>query len=223
MRRIRSRYRRQDQHRRRPVRRAAGDQNLYAIYTEISRDHDAITVNQTGAWNADGTFCPNCTTTSCTRPTRIPCRASVRAETAPGPQPAGRPALCLHYRSGFGHRVHLALQRCELLRHLDASLPPDNVSKTLTSGPNYKPGCLLENGTYLSYVAPSGVTAHSNNLGTDAAIAGTAGASRLRRTPRWPTPIRSATATTRWPNGIPATGGPCASLPATRRSGRRPG
>ena len=90
---------------------AAGDQNLYAIYTEISRDHDAITVNQTGAWNADGTLLPELYDHQLRDRPGIPCRASVRAVPRTGPQPAGRPALCLHYRSGFGHRVYLALQR----------------------------------------------------------------------------------------------------------------
>ena len=57
-------------------------------------------------------------------------------------------------------------------------------------------------------MAPSGVTAHSNNLGTDAAIAGTAGASSATPATLANTYTISDRAT-RWPNGIPATGGPC--------------
>jgi len=156
---------------------AAGDQNLYAIYTEISRDHDAITVNQTGAWNADGTFCPNCTTTSyATDQNSVSRVSSSGARTGTYNPQAG---LRYVFTTGQDSVTEYTWRYsgASFFGTSTLSLPPDNVSKTLTSGPNYKPGRLLENGTYLSYVAPSGVTAHSNNLGTDAAIAGTAGAS----------------------------------------------
>ena len=50
------------------------------------------------------------------------------------------------------------------------SLPPDNVSRTRTSGPNVLSNVDLANGTYLSYAAPVGVTAHNNRLSKDTAV-----------------------------------------------------
>lgn len=150
----------------------AGDQNLYAIHSIISRDGDAITLNQTGMWNADGTFCPTCTTNSFGANQNSGSRV-ISADPRVG---AYNPQAGLRYVFTTGLKTSTEytwrFSGASFFGTSTLSLPPDNVSKTLTSGPNVLENKNLVDGTYLSYVAPSGTTAHQNNLATDAAIAG---------------------------------------------------
>lgn len=150
----------------------AGDQNLYAIHSVISRDGDAITLNQTGMWNADGTFCPTCTTNSFGANQNSGSRV-----VSAGPRVgAYNPQAGLRYVFTTGKKTSTEYEwrfsGASFFGTSTLSLPPDNVSKTLTSGPNVLENKNLTDGTYLSYVAPSGTTAHQNNLATDAAISG---------------------------------------------------
>ena len=149
---------------------AAGDQNLYAIHTLISRDQDAITVDQTGQWLANGSFCPSCTTTSYA----VDQNSASRVTVSDARTGAYNPQAGLRYVFTTGKKTSTeytwTFKGNSFFGTSSLSLPPDNVSKTLTSGPNVLSNVNLANGTYLSYLAPAGVTPHQNNLAKDAAV-----------------------------------------------------
>lgn len=150
----------------------AGDQNLYAIHTIISRDQDAITVDQTGRWRDDGTFDPTWKTSSY----GVDQNSGSRVISSGSRVGAYNPQAGLRYVFTTGKKDSTEytwrFSGASFFGTSTLSLPPDNVSRTLTSGPNVLENKNLADGTYLSYVAPSGTTAHQNNLSTDAAIVG---------------------------------------------------
>ncbi|MCZ4315718.1 leukotoxin LktA family filamentous adhesin [Comamonadaceae bacterium G21597-S1] len=148
---------------------SGGDQNLYAIHTVISRDQDAITVNQTGMWNANGMFCASCTTTSYA----LNGDSQSRVEASTPRLGEYNPQAGLRYVFTTGKKTSTEytwrFSGASFFGTSSLSLPPDNVSRTLTSGPNVLSNVNLKDGTYLSYLAPAGTIPHQNNLATDAA------------------------------------------------------
>ena len=150
-----------------------------AIHTLISRDQDAITVKQTGFWNTDGTFNPGeytgaLASTSNLSLTDIQNSAAIQNAASRVTTQTVRlgtydPQAGLRYMYTNGSDTSTKYQwkfsGDSFFGTSTLSLPPDNVSRTLTSGPNVLSNYPLPNGTFLSYVKPAGLTtAHANRL-----------------------------------------------------------
>ena len=149
------------------------------IHTLISRDQDAITVRQTGFWNTDGSFNPGeytgaLASTSNLSLTAIQNSAAIQNSPSRVTTQTVRlgtydPQAGLRYIYTNGTDTSTKYQwtfsGASFFGTSSLSLPPDNVSRTLTSGPNVLSNYPLPNGTFLSYVKPAGLaTAHVNRL-----------------------------------------------------------
>jgi hypothetical protein len=161
---------------------AAGDQTLYAIDTLISRYQDKITYKQTGKWNADGTFCISCVTTDSGGTNYALTQNDASRVSASGLRLGGyNPQAGLRYVFTTGKNTSTqytwTFSGKSFFGTNSLNLPPSNVSRNLTSGPNVLSDVDLKNGIYLSYKAPAGQASHVKSpgvaiLGTDVAAAG---------------------------------------------------
>lgn len=159
-----------------------GQAVVNAIHTVISRDQDAITVKQTGYWNADGSFNPgeytgplastaNLSLTDIQNSQAIqnsPSRVTTQTVRLGTYDPQA--GLRYIYTNGTdtSTKYEWRFSGASFFGTSSLSLPPDNVSRTLTSGPNVLSNYPLPNGTFLSYVKPAGLTtAHANKLVAD--------------------------------------------------------
>ena len=150
-----------------------------AIRTVISRDQDAITVRQTGFWKPDGTFDPgeytgplastsNLSLTDIQNSSAIqnsPSRVTTQTVRLGTYDPQA--GLRYIYTNGTdtSTKFQWKFSGASFFGTSSLSLPPDNVSRTLTSGPNVLSNYPLPNGTFLSYVTPAGLTTpHANRL-----------------------------------------------------------
>lgn len=153
-----------------------------AIHTVISRDQDAITVKQTGYWNADGTFNPgeytgalastaNLSLTDIQNSQAIqnsPSRVTTQTVRLGTYDPQAGLRYIYTNGSDTSTKYQWRFSGASFFGTSSLSLPPDNVSRTLTSGPNVLSNYPLPNGTFLSYVKPAGLTtAHANQLVAD--------------------------------------------------------
>ncbi len=156
-----------------------GQAVVNAIHTVISRDQDAITVRQTGFWNDDGSFNPgeytgplastaNLSLTDIQNSSAIqnsPSRVTTQTVRLGTYDPQA--GLRYIYTNGTdtSTKYQWKFSGASFFGTSSLSLPPDNVSRTLTSGPNVLSNYPLPNGTFLSYVKPAGLTtAHANRL-----------------------------------------------------------
>lgn len=153
-----------------------------AIRTVITRDQDAISVKQTGYWNADGTFNPgeytgalastaNLSLTDIQNSQAIqnsPSRVTTQTVRLGTYDPQAGLRYIYTNGSDTSTKYQWRFSGASFFGTSSLSLPPDNVSRTLTSGPNVLSNYPLPNGTFLSYVKPAGLsTAHANNLVAD--------------------------------------------------------
>ena len=152
------------------------------IRTVITRDQDAISVKQTGYWNADGTFNPgeytgalastaNLSLTDIQNSQAIqnsPSRVTTQTVRLGTYDPQAGLRYIYTNGSDTSTKYQWRFSGASFFGTSSLSLPPDNVSRTLTSGPNVLSNYPLPNGTFLSYVKPAGLTtAHANNLVAD--------------------------------------------------------
>ena len=153
-----------------------------AIRTIITRDQDAISVKQTGYWNADGSFNPgeytgplastaNLSLTDIQNSQAIqnsPSRVTTQTVRLGTYDPQAGLRYIYTNGSDTSTKYQWRFSGASFFGTSSLSLPPDNVSRTLTSGPNVLSNYPLPNGTFLSYVKPAGLTtAHANNLVAD--------------------------------------------------------
>ena len=152
------------------------------IRTVITRDQDAISVKQTGYWNADGTFNPGEYTGALASTANLsltdiqdsqaiqnsPSRVTTQTVRLGTYDPQAGLRYIYTNGSDTSTKYQWRFSGASFFGTSSLSLPPDNVSRTLTSGPNVLSNYPLPNGTFLSYVKPAGLTtAHANNLVAD--------------------------------------------------------
>jgi hypothetical protein len=156
-----------------------GEAVVNAIHTVISRDQDAITVRQTGFWNDDGSFNPgeytgplastaNLSLTDIQNSSAIqnsPSRVTTQTVRLGTYDPQAGLRYIYTNGSDTSTKYQWRFSGASFFGTSSLSLPPDNVSRRLTSGPNVLSNYPLPNGTFLSYVKPAGLTtAHANRL-----------------------------------------------------------